>query len=194
MAKTKVVGFLVTILFVGLVAGKEAKASEGVFELKNRVGDSARCWAGSVLMSDLNYKIIMSCRDISYPGGTEVFSYVVWANPIDDNNAVKLGTLGLGKVELSTNKAFSSLYVTKELNKNVRSPSGPVVMQGGLQKTFLEDSSQVVTETDLIETEPSATPESAAKKTGLNIFRLGGIAAFIALFVIILMILLITRR
>ena len=187
------------IVFVALfgLAAKSTHASEGQFVLTNRVGEQSTCWFGSVLMKDQNYKILYSCRNLSYPGGTEVFSYVVWANLIDSDKPLRLGTLDLGKGEFVSKKAFSSLYVTKELNSNVKSPSGPVVMQGGLQplSAELEGGSQViVTEPDLISPTSSPVSDEVAKKSSSSIFRLGGILAFIILFVVVLMVILITRR
>lgn len=187
------------VAIVGLVIwlgqpGK-AEASEGYFELRNRVNENARCWAASVLMQDLKYQILVSCRDIIYPGGTEVFSYVAWANPIDGDNPIKLGTIGLGKVQFNTNKAFSSLFVTKEINPKERSPQGTVVMQGGLQRITLLDNPNLQPDTESELGEPEVSPTPTPKKSSvLNVFRIGGLIAFILLILIIGLVLVITRR
>ncbi len=193
----RIISYIVTvfgvILAVALVKPSSSYASEGIFQLRNQVGENSRCVAFSVLMQDLQYKILLSCRDIIYPGGTEVFSYVTWANPLDGGNPQRLGTLGLGKVEFSTKTSFSSLYVTKERNSNTRSPNGPVVMQGGLERiNLLENPSAPESELGTPETSPIPTPQ--AKKSPLNIFRIGGAIAFMLLFLVILLVFVLIRR
>lgn len=190
-------GLAVLVLGLGVLLARPGKieASEGFFEIKNRVGEDARCWAASVLMQDLKYEILVSCRDILYPGGTEVFSYVAWANPIDDGNPIKLGTIDLGKVQFSTNKAFSSIFITKEINAKERSPQGSVVMQGGLQRITLLDNPNLLPDTESELGEPEVSPTPTPKKSSvLNVFRIGGLIAFILLFLVIGLVLVITRR
>jgi hypothetical protein len=169
-----------TIFFVclfALAAPQKTHASEGTFELKNTVGDKARCFAASVLMPNSNYNILVSCRDILYPGGTEVFSYIAWTTKLGSADSVKLGALGVGKVEFQTKEAFSSIFVTKETNSNPRSPQGTTVMKGDLQKIqLLEDASKAAYT-------PSGTPAPSPKPASnkLNVLRFGGTIGIIAL-------------
>lgn len=191
------------ILFGSLIAGalffglaKNSLASEGTFDLRNRVGDDARCSAYSVLMQDLNYNILLSCRDILYPGGQSVFTYVVWAVPSTGGNHFKLGTIGLGKVAFKTKTPFSSMYVTKESEANTRTPSGQIIMQGSLNTNqFLDGSTKPAPETkdEQIETEPTPIATKAPTNLG-RIFAAGGILAFIAIFGVILVIFVVTRK
>lgn len=195
------------ILFSGLMSfsAQKAQASEGLFELRNKIGTDARCFAASVLMQDQQYKIVVSCRDILYPGGTEVFAYVVWATPTDGKNAFRLGTLGLGKVEFKTKTAFSNLFVTKEPDDRPKSPTGQLIMEGSRQIISLLDGSGATNSSNTnnkpneLMTEPTATPTASpeAAQSGTNVFRIiaaGGIIAFLALFGIVLVVFVITRR
>lgn len=188
-----VVAFGMALGMLGVLSAGSVMASEGTFELRNQAGGSARCFATSVLMENLNYEILVSCRDILYPGGTEVFSYVTWANPVDGGSAVKLGTLGVGKVQFSTKQAFGSLFVTKETNPKVRTPGGAVVMSGNLQKiTILENPNAVSLEQAEL-TQPEVSPTPAPKTSALNVFRIGGAVAFVLLVLVVGLVFVITR-
>lgn len=180
---------------LGLFASASvAQASEGPFVLRNVVGEAARCEGGSVLMQDRNYNIYISCRDITYPGGTDVFAYVVWGVPVNGGNHFRLGTIGLGKVSFKTRTAFSSLYVTKEEDEGVRSPTGPVIMQGTVGRFETLDGPAPTLRPGTTET-PSPTPIATPAPNNLGrIFAAGGILAFIAIFGIILVIFVITRK
>src|SRR4030042_345273 len=81
-------------------------ASEGTAELFNVVGEDARCWVASVLMGNYEYKALVSCRDLLYPGGTEVYKYSLWIQPIANKNPIKVGSLGTGKMEFANKEAF----------------------------------------------------------------------------------------
>lgn len=190
----KNLGSIALALAIFVLANSTARASEGTVELRNTVGSDARCFATSVLMEDLNYNILVSCRDILYPGGTEVFSYVTWASPTDGSNPVKLGTLDLGKVVFETKKPFLSLFVTKEIDSRVRSPQGQVVMQGSVKQIeLLENPNSIVKEEpDMIE--PTVTPSPKPKSSIINVFRLGGVAAAVLLVLVIGLVFVLTRE
>lgn len=194
----KIIFLIVFSLLSGLFLIKPSSslASEGTVELRNNNGENARCFAASVLMQNLQYTILVSCRDIIYPGGTDIFNYVVWAMPLEDDKPFQLGTLGLGKVEFNTKTAFRTLFVTKEVNSRTRSPEGPVVMQGNVQRITLLDSPAIaqLEKPELGEPEITPTPEPAKTSNSSTILRIGGILGFVALFGIILLILVITRK
>lgn len=100
-------------------------------------------------MPDQAYRVLVSCRDLLYPAGENIFSYIMWASPTGGGNPIKLGALGFGKAEFKTKNGFSSLLVTTEVNPKVKKPSGDIVMQGGVQPiSFLERP-----------TTPTPTPE-----------------------------------
>src|SRR3989339_378155 len=46
-----------TVAFLALFSVKEAQASEGQVELRSTRGENARCYAASILMRDLKYRI-----------------------------------------------------------------------------------------------------------------------------------------
>lgn len=191
--KTKLI---IALAFLFFIFAESVDASEGKFVLRNRVGQTARCEGGSVFGEDRNFHIFMSCRDITYPGGTEVFDYVIWGVPQDGGNHFRLGTLGLGKIiNLRTRTPFSSIYVTKEGDANVRSPQGEIIMQGNVTpfETLEGPAPTPDPESELGEPTPSpiATP---APRNLARIFAAGGVLAFIAIFGVILVIFVITRK
>lgn len=192
-------------LFVGLTLASVslAHASEGVFNLRNIVGENARCTSYSVLMQDNNFNILTSCRDILYPGGTSVFNYVLWATPIGGGNPFRLGTLGLGKVFYKTKTPFANLFVTKETEERPRNPVGPTVMSGSLEvNSFLDKPSSATPASPTTGSElgepvvtptPSPTPAAGGSNIG-RIFAFGGVLGLIALFGVVLVIFVLTRR
>src|SRR5258706_9888166 len=105
-------------------------ASEGTVEMRSSTREAYRCYASSVLMQDLNYTILISCRELIYPAGNEVFSYVLWAQPSDGSQVRRLGELGYGRLQARMNQPFTSLFVTTEANAGVGKPTGPTVMRG----------------------------------------------------------------
>ncbi|OGM75039.1 hypothetical protein A2382_02175 [Candidatus Woesebacteria bacterium RIFOXYB1_FULL_38_16] len=196
MKKFKSLFILSVISVIFALNANRVSASEGYIELTNTVNEASRCYIFSVLMEDGTYRALTSCRDISYPGGTEVFNYIVWANPVSGGNPIKLGTLGLGKVEFESEVAYTSLFVTKQQDgKKVNSPAGQVVMQGSVQKVgILENPSQAKFDRELDEVEPTATPIPQKKTSSLNIFRLGGVLAFVGLVGAIVLVFVITKK
>jgi hypothetical protein len=177
------------LTLVIFVLAPSAEAREGTFELQNVAGEDARCFATSVLMSDQEYNILVSCRDITYPGaasGTDIFSYIIWASGTD-GKTYKLGELGVGKVALTTKNEFSSLFVTREKDANTRSPKGETVMKGSIQNIDFLD-------TGIGELEEEFTPTPTPKPSSINLAQLSGAMAFIGIFALGVILFLITRR
>lgn len=198
---------LLATLFVFLAYPGKTLASQGIFELKNQVGEAAVCHATSGIMEDQRYNILTLCQNILYPGGTQVYHYIAWINPTEGGNAIRLGEIGLGKKLFKANVAFSTMFVTKELQSNPRTPTGTVVMRGNFQDIqFLKQNEATTTsvvnntgnnnDNELIEASPTPTA-SPAPADNNNIFRIvaaGGIVAFLGLFGVILIIFVISRR
>ena len=203
----KFIRLLSAAFFVAIslfLAARPARASEGTVDLRSTTGQTARCFAASVLMPDYNYQVVVSCRDLIYPASSEEFTYTLWATPTSGGNAAKLGDLGVGKAQFKTKAAFSSLLVTEERGNRARTPSSDIVMQGNVQPiSFLEGAPQPTpapTKTtpaqkfgELVE-QPQASPTIAPQQGGfLSRIRGAGIIIAIVIFVIILIIAAITR-
>lgn len=195
MKKILLTAVLTTVF---LLTAKGVLASEGFIDLTNRINTDSRCSAFSVFEQDLRYHIQYSCRDITYPGGIEVVNYILWSNPVSGGNAVKIGEIGLGKGHFTTIDAFSSLFVTVERDRNTRTPVGQTIMQGNvktianLESKFTPRPTEQNNTTEITPTlspTPTAVPQSGVAK-----FLTGGIIAFIALFAVIFVIFVITRR
>lgn len=145
--------FIVTFTF----GASQVNASEGLTNLRNLQDTSARCFVSSVLMSDFNYQILLSCRDIIYPVEAEVFAYTLWAREKGTNQVFRLGEVGIGKQLFTTNKPFTSLFVTQEQTQEPQSPSGRVVMGGRVQPIPLLDNPNSLRPT------PAPTPSPTAQ-------------------------------
>lgn len=184
--------FTVAVLAISFFAfAGTAQANEGQIELRNTVGQSPHCYAVSGLFPNGEYNIEILCRDLIYPISSDLLTYVVWGTPANGGNPFKLGDLGVGKAYFKTKTAFTSLFVTQERDEGVRSPSGPVAMQGNVAPIpFLDTQSPAqpgVPEATLAPT-PSPTPRPSAIA---NFIRGGGIITAVAVFVVILMLILV---
>ena len=157
MLKKVLVG-AVAILFFGIVS--PVKASEGVIELDNVIGESARCFAVSILMPDYNYRILMSCRDLIYPVGDNVFKYLVYAVPVEGKRDNQLGELGVGKAQFSSRDQFYSLYVVREKGQiGSQKAQQTVVMRGNVSRIKYLDTGEQGEIGPTIA--PSPTPEKS---------------------------------
>lgn len=115
-------------------------ASDGVVELRSTNDKDYRCFAlSSILETTTSYTVLVTCRELIYPPEASLISYMMWANPVDGGNALRLGKLGVGKAMFKSPKAFSSLFVTTESSTTARTPQGEVVMTGTIGPiSFLE--------------------------------------------------------
>src|SRR5512139_2399922 len=99
-------------LFFGLVlllfAYNISSASEGTFELRSTDANAYKCFAASLQMQNLTYKLILSCRNIIFPIDETIYSYILWANPKEGGNPIKIGSIGLGRGEYVLKSAFTS--------------------------------------------------------------------------------------
>lgn len=175
---------------------KSIKASEGTIELRSTMGEDYRCWAASSLMQDQNYHILVSCRDLLYPAGENIFSYIAWASPVAGRGPIKLGALGYGKAEFKTRETFSSIFITTEADQNVRQPSGNIVMKGSIQPiTFLEKpTTPTPTEEAGAEEEVQEPTQKLTLKQRLSsAFKRAGIVVLLALASLIGLVFVLTR-
>lgn len=184
------------MMAAALVVAGSVGASEGTAELRNLVGEDARCWVGSVLLKSFSYKLVVSCRDLTYPASDEdVFDYGFWIVPADGKPPVKLGVLGVGKAEFGSNVRFTSVFVTKEGRQQSGQKMGPIVMRGEMAPIkFLETGigEQPTPTTPLTPTgEVVQAPEQVAAKgvqLGTTILKVVGVAFVLGIGAIVLVI------
>lgn len=191
-------------LFALIIVTKPAAASEGTFDIRNVAGGNARCWAASVLMSNFEYEVLLSCRDLVYPVDNNTFNYVLWASPTDSNRANRLGTLGIGKKTFSIDNSFSELYVTEERSSSPRQPSDRVIMRGSVQPIQILDAPQLSQEPQGQPLEPMATQTPTPTVTtetdqenggGVSAIRIiAGIVIVVVLLVIVIALISASRR
>jgi len=173
-------------------------ASEGTFDIQSTTSDTYKCWAASLRMQNLNYSIVIGCRDLLYPAGENIYTYIVWATPREGDKPIKLGALGFGKAQFATKTPFTQLYVTTELNANTKSPEGPVVMRGSVRPiSFLEipTTPTPTPEGEEGPVEPETTPiQSKSFRERLVLgFRRAGLAALLAIIAIIGLVYVLTK-
>ncbi|HJZ06277.1 hypothetical protein A2634_02395 [Candidatus Amesbacteria bacterium RIFCSPHIGHO2_01_FULL_48_32] len=140
-------------LAAGLVMATGVGASEGTADIFSLRGRRERCFLASVLMPSGNYKVIMSCRDMIFPPEQFVYGYAVWINPVEGGDPIKLGSLGVGKGEYGTKKAFSSVYISEDrpiVREGTRKIFPPALMQGEMKPLNIWASDVIA--------EPTATP------------------------------------
>lgn len=187
------------MMAAALVVAGSVAASEGTAEMRNLVGEDARCWVGSILLRSFSYRVIVSCRDLTYPASDEdVFDYGFWIVPDDGKPPVKLGVLGVGKAEFGSNVRFTSVFVTKEGRQQSGQKMGPVVMRGEMAPIkFLETGiGEQPTPTPLRPTgtsegQASEVPEQVAAKgvqLGTTILKVVGVAFVLGIGAIVLVI------
>ena len=178
-----------------LLAVNSAWASEGDIELRSTTGEDYRCRASSYFIGGV-FDIPISCRDLIYPAGPNIFTYVVWANPKAGGNPVKLGSLGFGTAHFKTKTAFTNLFVTTEVNNKVKRPEGRVVMQGLVQPITLLERPSTPTPTpegEEMGEEGPETQELSGREKLLIGFRRAGLAAILALAAVIGLVFVLTR-
>ncbi len=192
-------------------------ASDGIIELTSTMGKDYRCFVVSLGMQNLEYRIPFACRDLLYPAGENIFTYIVWATPIEGDAPIKLGSLGLGKGEFKTKTPFSNLFVTTEKNSKTKIPTGVVVMRGTVEPIAFLEKPPAPTLTQSPEKEPddsvdevsdeeqAGEPERADETTTefkslstkeklLSALKRAGTAALIALVAVVGVIFLISRK
>ena len=133
--------FLIVLFstFFLLLFYKSVYASDGLVDLYSTTNEEYRCFASSLRMQDQTFHILVGCKDLIYPAGENIYHYIIWANPKQGGNSIKLGAIGLGRLLVKTKTEFTSLLVTTEKDSRTKIPTGPVVMRGVVKPiTILE--------------------------------------------------------
>lgn len=192
----KQLGIVLMLLpLILIVSSLDAHASEGEISLKSQDGSNAECKAFSVFMPSLKYEILMTCRNITYPGNVDQFNYVVWADPTDDGNPRRLGTVGVGKANFSTNDPFKRIFVTKETNSQPRSPSGSTILSGNLTQIPFTNTPGTKPDTQLPQNTATPTPEPQRSTSIFSrLFSPSTILAFGGVVLLLVLVFILTRR
>lgn len=208
LSKITHLAFIVSGLFLWLMLyPRTTFASEGTVELRSTGTEPYRCYAVSIRMQDPEYRILFTCKFILYPADENVFHYVAWATPEGNGRDVRLGTIGVGRGEFKTKNKFTSIYVTTEVNKDTRNPSGRVVMKGNVEPIgfmeevkYYEPTPTMSTEENQDNSELSVTPTEDTQNTTTSTkdkiftaFKRAGVAAVVAMVALAGLIFVITR-
>lgn len=199
MFKKILLAVLLTSTFM-LLKPPKALAAEGTVELRSTINESYRCFASFLQTKPNTYTISVSCRDLIYPVGPNLFYYDLWGTPSDGTEPILFGSLGSGRNVYESKKDLVSLFVTTEAKNNLRQPAGKIVMKGNIQKIeFLDNGSSQPTPTI---SEPNdngqvkeltPTPLPSTKDRLITGFKRAGIISILALIGIIALIFIITR-
>jgi hypothetical protein len=157
-------------IITGIVLSSSlAKASEGVIELENTNGQDSRCFAMSTLNDrSTSFNIQIQCQNLTYPIEPQGLYYVLWANPVIENeeNETKpsrVGELGFGRETFRERRPFTGLFVTKEETRSPRSPSSSRVMEGDVDRISFLDTT--ITPTKKPAPTSKVTPKVTQKPT-----------------------------
>ncbi len=190
---------------VGLLTPNSALATEGTFEIRSTTRDQYYCWGASLYMPYNKYRLIVGCADLVYPPiPREAYKfYMLWANPIDNSKPMRLGQLGGGTGEFHVIKPFDELFVTLEYSDKTKDPSNIVVMRGVTQpiQSLLRRTTPTPTPTIEASEESTPTSEEAVVDTSelstreklVLALKRAGIAAVIALVVIVGLVFVVSR-
>lgn len=119
----------------------------------------------------------------------------MWATPVKEGKAIKLGELNRGRANFTTNSAFSSLFVTTEPNIKTKEPTGPVVMRGNVEKiTFLEREPQITPGEEVEQLdEMEATPSSSTRDRLVTGLKRAGLVSLLAILAVFGLVFILTR-
>lgn len=185
---------LLILIFVNVVFAGKASASEGNFNLQSMTGQDYRCYASSVFLSDRKYHMLVTCRNLVFSQGEDIAHYILWARSAEGEN-IKLGNIGLGKASFTSQQPFSTLFITQEIDPNVGTPEGALVMQGGVESIeFLQTAEESAEETPVLTPTPIIDEEEMEEATGIGAgLRRAGLATALAFVAILALIFIITR-
>lgn len=186
---------------VGLFSTNYAKASEGIFELYSLTDRDYRCFVASIQRQNFSYNIAVTCRNLIYPADDDnIFGYIMWAQPINGQNPIKLGALGLGRAVFSTKTPFDYLFVTLERDNRARNPSNEIVMEGYLSRIEFLDEIQETIQPDEIfiddfDDEPvEEVQELTSRQRLVTGLRRAAVIIFVLLVVTVATIFILTRK
>lgn len=182
---------------------RQSLASEGTFVVRSTNGEAYHCWAASLFMPYNKYRLIVGCADLVYPPiPRENYKfYMLWANPTDKSKPMRLGQLAGGTAEYAVPKPFNELFVSLEYAENVRAPSELIVMRGAVQpiESLLRPQSPTPTQeavdqpTDTNQETTIDTSQLSTKDKLVLALKRAGVAAVVALVVIIGLVFVVSR-
>lgn len=151
--------FLAAVLVASgiLFSSKPVTASEGTAFLTGSQTD-AECFAASVLTAPAEYRILITCRNLTTPPQAETLFYIAWAKKIgaeaDSQNTLPkfgrgayifLGDIGSGKLSARAREPFGEVIITAQKES---SPSAPdlnsLVVSGTIQPIEFGEAAKAV--------------------------------------------------
>ncbi len=125
----KKLSYILTALMVFLsLAVSQVKASEGKLVLKESEESKAVCVGTSVFV-DGRYRVLLSCRGLEMAADPVFNRYMAWVRE-EDGKLRRLGEIENGKLQGSSEEAFTAIEVSLESKSSPLSPSEKMVMTG----------------------------------------------------------------
>lgn len=115
------------IVFLSLTVS-QVKANEGEFVLKTSEESQAVCKGTSVFV-DGRYRVLLSCRGLEMAPDPVFNRYMVWTKE-EDGKLRRLGEIKNGKLQGSSEDAFTIVEVSLESKSSPLKPSEKMVMVG----------------------------------------------------------------
>lgn len=115
------------IVFLSLTVS-QVKANEGEFVLKTSEESQAVCKGTSVFV-DGRYRVLLSCRGLEMAPDPVFNRYMVWTKE-EDGKLRRLGEIKNGKLQGSSEDAFTAVEVSLESKSSPLKPSEKMVMAG----------------------------------------------------------------
>ncbi len=115
------------VVFLSLMVS-QVKANEGKLVLKESEESKAVCMGTSVFV-DGRYRVLLSCRGLEMAPDPVFNRYMAWVKE-EDGKLRRLGEIENGKLQGSSEEAFTGIEISLESKSSPLKPSEKIVMTG----------------------------------------------------------------
>jgi len=115
------------LVFFSLMVG-QVMANEGNLVVKSNEDSNATCVGDSVFV-DGRYRVLLSCRGLEMAPDPVFNRYMAWTKE-EDGRLRRLGEIENGKLQGSTEDAFTAIKISLESKSSPLKPSEKMVMSG----------------------------------------------------------------
>lgn len=195
----KKIKLFLTALGVFLLLGAgSVRASEGSLYLSD---DKGGVCLGSSVFVDGRYRVLLSCRGLEMAADPIFNRYMVWSEEVGGKMR-RLGEIEKGKLQASSDEAFTGLKVSLESEASPLRQEGEMVMSGEVEefnfgreileeRTEEKDVSEIVLDDSLdeeMEDRGAVTPAVESTASGFSRVLSGVLKALLAGFVVVILI------
>lgn len=163
-------------VFMGSLFARVASpvsANEGRIVLRD---GAVLCEGNSVWQRD-TYRIMGRCGGLIYPYAERLDNYILWVQPQEGGDPVRIAEIDRGFFEGQTDRRFTEVFVTAEEDGLPRTPGATRIASGAIQAFDFPPSERVeqVREAAPQPTGPTSTPvpEATRAVSGANLRQIG---------------------